>query len=462
MSLKDTLKRMFTDFLGINEVDKALQQRIDKLAELKDYYDGLHKQQLRVKAGKFNDNLSINLCGLVVDKAVSALVGDPSKGNGMRWEFPSETTVDPKTNKKVRTDDLRFTWLDEIWNMNNKEILLHKNAMSGAYSGAPAFKIVTDGMGGIRLINLNPMLWTVETDPQDQELVTKYIIRYVVVENGKEVAYREESINEGSRWVIETKRQISGNRWENVLAPVLWDYDFPPILDWQNLPDETSYYGRSDIESIIPIQDRFNFQASNISKIIRLYAHPQRMGINISNQIVDGQLAMGPDEMPLLQGEGRIEQMTPIGDLPGSMQYMGFLRELMFMLSREIDFTKVNGGDMSNYDMEVLCKDFLDKLGTKRMLYGNAYTELNRRLLILGNHEPEECKIYWPDPLPVNQAEETQALEADLRMGLVSKQTLMETRGYDHEQETARMMEEKTGTENAGAMLLNNFFKAGK
>jgi hypothetical protein len=164
-----------------------------------------------------------------------------------------------------------------------------------------------------------------------------------------------------------------------------------------------------------------------------------------------------------VEGAG-ITQLAAVGDLPAAIQFENKLREYIFTIAREVDVSlfKDKVGAVTNMGLRMMYKDALEKLGTKRMLYGNAYQELNRRLLILGGYEGEVCTINWPDPLPVNVVEETTALQADMNMGLVSKQTVQEKRGYDHEQETARMMEEKTGTENAGAMLLNNFFKAGK
>jgi hypothetical protein len=44
---------------------------------------------------------------------------------------------------------------------------------------------------------------------------------------------------------------------------------------------------------------------------------------------------------------------------------------------------------------------------------------------------------------------------------LVSVQTAQEIRGYDHEKEEERMGNESQGTQDAGALLLQGFFKNG-
>ena len=458
MSIRETVRNWIMNLLDLGDpADTATRNRIERLAELRSYYDGLHKQQLRVKAGKFDDNLTINLCGLIVDKSVSALVGDPADGRGLTWTFPSEGETIPK----------QISWINEQWDANQREIFLHKNALIGAESGCPCVKIVPDGNGNFRLINVNPLLLTIETDPQDADKILEYCIRYIIQDNGREVAYREvtrpqQEEEPFTSWLVETSRKVGGRRWE-IVDSVNWEYPFPPLLHWQNLPATDSPYGRSDIDGILQIQDRYNFLVSNISKIIRLYAHPQRYGRNLTAQMVNGEVGVGPDELPFFNGDGEIVQLPPVGDLTGAVVFLQGLREAAFVLSREVDTLSLKDkvGAITNFALRVLYRDFLDKLGTKRMLYGAAYQELNRRLLVLGGYEPETCVINWPDPLPVNEVEEITALQADTEMGLVSKRTAQEMRGYDPDQEAERIAEEKQAGDNAGALLLQNFFAKG-
>ena len=282
-------------------------------------------------------------------------------------------------------------------------------------------------------------------------------------EGDQEVRYREETTPSGAGWQIVTLKQKGRETWEATAPPVAWAYPFPPILAWQNLPVTDSPYGRSDIEGVIPIQDRYNFLVSNISKIVRLYAHPTRYARNLSNQILDG-IATGPDEMSAWQGDGEIVQLPPVSDLPGAMVFLNSLRDAAFTLAREVDVSvfKDKVGAITNMGLRMMYKDALEKLSTKRLLYGAAYVELNRRMLILGGFEGETCIIHWPDPLPVNEIEQTAALTSDLNNKLCSIQTAREIRGYDPDQESARIAEEKTTSDNAGAVLLNDFFSRNK
>jgi hypothetical protein len=458
MSIFDTISGRLRSWILGNNIDDAIRARMEYLAELQDYYYGKQKKQLTVKPGRFNDNLTVNLCALIVDKAVSALVGDPADGQGLTWTFESETEG---------TKPPQIQWLEEQWKANKQSIFLHDNALIGAQTGFPSIKLVPDGAGNIELINLDPITLTVDTDPQNKARITAYHIRYNVIENSREVTYREDTLPNSpdghpTAWTVETKKETSGKDIQ-VEPPVVWPYPFPPILAWKNLPNTDSVYGCSDIENVVPIQDRYNFVISNLSKIIRLDAHPQKYARNLSQQIPAGGVNMGPDEMLYFSGDGEIGQLPPVGDMPASIQFMNTLRDLTFSLAREVDTSafKDKVGAITNMGLRMMYKDALEKLGTKRMLYGDAYVELNRRLLILGGYEGEECKIDWPDPLPTNQVEDQTAISNDLKDGLVSKQTASEKRGYDWEQEQERMGEEASQGANAGAVLLNQFLKTG-
>jgi hypothetical protein len=462
MSIIDTIRNGLRSWIMTGDVDEEVRKRKERLILYQEYYEGNHIRQLRVKPGKYDDNLAINIVGLIADKAVSALVGDPADGQGLTWTFESET---------VDATPPQIEWLNAQWEANHQQIFLHKNALQGAESGIPAVKTVPDGAGNIRLVNINPLTLTVDTDAQDVETPTAYHIEYNTIENDRQVAHREDTIpNNDTSWLVNTMKQI-GDKWEQVGPSVLWPYPFPPLLVWQNLPALDCVYGRSDIENIIPIQDKLNFHVANCSKMSRLFATPQRYGKNLSQQIEVDQntgrktLQSGPDEMWMFQGgaDSEIVQLPPAGDIPGLIALIGMLREFMFMTAREIDIAliKDKAGALTNFNMKALYRDFLDKLGTKRMLYGDAYTELNRRMLILGGYAGEECVINWPDPLPVNTVEETASVQSALNMGLISKQTAADELGYDWEQESKRMSEEATASQNAGSVLLNTFLKTG-
>lgn len=466
--VRTALVSRVSNFLMPDEMlDAANRTRLMHLAELQVYYDGAQRQALRVKQGQFNDNLTVNIVALIVDKAVSALMGDPSAGRGVEFKFESET----EGNKEGEEEPEHIRWLEQQWEMNHKDIFLHLLGLSGAESGFPAVKLVPDGKGNVRLLNQNALLLRVTTKPNDYSTIVRYTLRYNVKEGKDEVGYREitEPKNQDdftAGWTVKLDKRTKGE-W-NTISTTDWQYPFAPYLCWQNLPALNSVYGKSDIEDIIPIQDRLNFVESNASKIIRLFAHPQRYSVNLSGQPSTGTDAIefGPDTMPAYQTTselpGRIEQLAQVSDLPGVMAYLDHLHDSAFEIAREVNWTRKDlAGYVTNFGMRILCKDMLDKLGTKRMLYGEALRELNRRMLILGGKPEELCEVEFPDPLPENEVEAAQALKADMEAGLVSKQTVSEKRGYDWQQEKDRLALEKQAGDNVGGALLEEFFRKG-
>jgi len=158
-----------------------------------------------------------------------------------------------------------------------------------------------------------------------------------------------------------------------------------------------------------------------------------------------------------------IFQLQPVGDVPGAVAHSQNLRQIIFDVTRNTDITSMKDkvGALTNFGLRVLFFDALNKLETKRNLYGWGMREINRRIFIFSNMEPVDCEIQWEDPLPVDQRVLRENLEADLRMGIVSKQSVSERLGYDWETEQERISEQQQEQDNVGAMILRAFDRTG-
>lgn len=465
MGMMDDLKANVLNWLLSVDMPDGERKRVEEALELRAYALGQHKRQLKVKLGQADDNLTTNFMGLIVERAVSMLYGD-----GITFDLPGDGGT-PQ-------DD----YLAAVWAANKQAILLHKLAQTGATFGTPFVKIIPDGITFLgkpypRLVALSPLWMRIETDPEDYERVMRYVSEYMFRRDGKDFARREvterimaTALNEQGQmyqtaetayWTV--SRYIKGNsgKWEEDGAPVDWNYTFPPILHWQNLPDAESCYGRPDIDDSEEPQDRYNFVASNISKIIRYHAHPKTWARGVGGT---GRASWGPDEMITLSDPaGMISNLEMQTDLASSRAFAADLRASVFDLSRTVDRQGLadKASTLTNFGLRVLFKDELDKTNTKRSLYGDALSELNRRLLVLGGQGDEATadggKVVWPEPLPVNETEQSQATTADIGAGLVSKQTASGKRGYDWDLEQERMSQEQTAGDNVGANILRAF-----
>jgi hypothetical protein len=454
MSIADTLRQSLVNWLIPGYDERATLLAV--YAQRREYREGLQRRPLKVKPEQADDNLIMNFVGLIADRGISMLMG-----SGVTFDFGTDDEGNP---------DARAEYIKRMMQANTYPIYLHKLAQLGGTYGTCYTKIMPDALNGLpRLIALNPNWITLETAPDDLETVYQYTIQYNTPDEDdenktvahKEVTERNQTADGwADSWSVKTyiQRSTSGGKWE-LVNDVLWPYDFAPICHWQNLPDAEECYGDPDVtDDMIAIQDAINFVGSNVQRIIRYHAHPKTWGRGFSTA---GTASWGPDEMVTINGaDGTIQNLEMQSDLMSSREFLHYLRGVLFDISRTVDLASMTDkiGALTNFALRVLYKDALDKLETKRLLYGWGLTEINRRCLLLANIATEDGgAIVWPDPLPLNSMELAQEVQIDLGMGVVDTQTASIKRGYDWEQVEARKAEESAGQTNLGNELLKAF-----
>ncbi len=431
--------------------DDAREKVIEKR---RDYRRGKQARQLEVRNGA-DDNVTVNFIGLVVNRAVTMLFG-----KGVEFDLPGEG------------DTPQSKYIKATWDANKQEILLHKIALLGAEDGTWYVKMVPDGIVGrdgktyTRLVPQDPKMVTIKTKPDDIEYVVMYTIRWTGIKDGKETQFKQEirRKEESDLWEWQDFYQPKGvAKWEPVADPETWEYDFAPMIHCQNLPDPLSPYGEPDVTNdVINLQDKLNFNASNMSKIIRYYAHPK----TIFSGVAKSEVADEPGKaifLPTPDAKGYNLEM--VSDLTSSFNYLQFMRQALFSITQTVDITSFADkiGALTNFGLRVLYMDALARLQTKQELYGDALIEINRRLSVIGKVGTDGGEIIWPDVLPVDDAGQTAALEADQRMGIASKQTIATKRNYVWEDEKERIDADKKEDEqnngNMGQLFLKQFTK---
>lgn len=418
------------------------------------YRKGEQRRQLEVKNGA-DDNVTVNFIGLVVNRAVTMLFG-----KGVTFDLPGEG------------DTPQSKYIKATWDANKQEILLHKIALLGAEDGTCYVKLDPGGIVGrdgetyTRLVPQDPKMVTIKTKPDDIEYVTMYTIRWTGIREGKETQFKQEiRRKEGSDlWEWQDFYQPKGSaKWEPVNEPQTWEYDFAPMHHWQNMPDPLSPYGEPDVTNdVINLQDKLNFNASNMSKIIRYYAHPK----TIISGVAKSDIADEPGKAIFLPtAEAKAYNLEMNSDLASSFNYLQFMRQALFSITQSVDISSFADkiGALTNFGLRVLYMDALSRLQTKQELYGDALIEINRRLSVIGKVGTDGGEVVWPDVLPVDEVSQISALEGDQRMGVVSKQTIATERGYKWDEEKERIDKDKQEDEqnngNIGQFFLNKFTK---
>jgi hypothetical protein len=366
---------------------------------------------------------------------------------------------------------MQAEYIDQVWDVNRQEQLLHRLALLGAEAGTCYVKIIPDGIVSRvtgqtlpRLVAIDPAWVTMDTNPEDWENVIRYTIRYTVIgADGREMARKEiiEQDSETGGWTVTDyiAGAMTQGQWQ-MTDQQAWGWEFAPIVHWQNMPSVSSAYGQPDItDDLIALQDRINFIASNISKIIRFAAHPVRIGKGVGTAET---MEMGVDKMLKIPRDADIYNLEMQGDLASSQAYLQYLQRELFAISRTVDTDSLADkmGSLTNFGLRVLYTDALAKLGTKRELYGDALVEINYRMLVMIGYSGAQAdggKVVWPDVLPVNAIEQLAAAKAKLEMGIVSKETASTELGYEYEDERERMSADQAEQGNVGAALLRAF-----
>ena len=457
------------------------------------YYSGDQRPALEVKydkkTGKYiDDNIMQNFVGLAIDRSVSRLYQ-----GGVDFEPPKLTTPTKDENgMMVEVSSMQDKYLDRVWDLNKKEILLYQVGLFGAVHGTCYIKIrpnaKRDPYSGKlfpALVAINPRSIRIKTDAEDMDDVEQYKIEYTCHEerDGRNVEVTHTEITKHAKpeqgemvegeqpdtWVIEHYEKV-GNMQTVLIDSIAWEYDFPPIIHWKNLPSLESCYGSSEVDDVINVQDKSNFVVSNTAKIIKFHAHPQTIITGSSAKSAEPVDTSASTMLAFPNADTKAYNLEMQSDLVSSREFANDLRQSIMDTAREVDPASITSrlGALTNFGIRVIYSDALQKNDTKRQLYGDAFLELNRRLLVLAGWTGEASNpgsVSWGDPLPTNIMEDAQADKIILEMGLVDKETLYsryENRyGVDWETVQANLIKEQEAANatnaNIGATILRNF-----
>jgi hypothetical protein len=416
--------------------------RLERYQKTWDAYFGAFPPALKVRPGGADDNVAVNYVRLVVDKGVAFLFGQ-----AVQWEMDGET--------QERTPG--EAWLDECVRVNGGQLFFQKLATNGGVCGHAFVKIVPPTVSGgyPRLINLSPEYVTVVCDPDDIDLVHRYIIQYPAKgKEGESLVVRQVIERDaGGRWTVTDEVSVNNGRWETRQA-IVWPWDWPPILDTQNLPSPNEYYGLADVEEdVLKLNYAINFTLSNLQRIIRFHAHPKTWGAGFNAQA----LRVGADETIVLPAGATLNNLEMQGDLSSSIAYYERLREALHETAHvpEVATGRLdNAGALSGVALRILYQPLIDRTEQKRLTYGGLVVELFRRLLDMAGYGADNLvTLTWPELAPENRLEVLQAALLERQIG-VSDDTLLRGLGYDPDQEREKR---ETGGDAFGEQLLTAF-----
>lgn len=409
-----------TDAVTLPKLANA--ERASRLLNISDwwkYYEGEQKKFLKIPEGTPDYNTVVNLCARVVDQSVNFMVGTAPS-----FDLPGENNAD---------DEVLEAWLK----VNDWEDFINELMTMAAISGHAFVKLVQEG-ANIRPVVLDTSLVTAFWDPQDKSKPVAYMILWTDSQNNQ---IREDHIRIGETWVIRSYTG-KGDQWIST-GEVPWSYPFAQIVEWKNLPNPRGYYGKSDIEKVINLNDAYNFRLSNNNKILYIHAHPRTIAFGVEKEQLNKTAIDGLWSIP--DKDARVENLEMESDLESSRLNAHEIKADFFSDSQTVDLSTIKdkAGALTNFGLKLLFTEALAKNDKKRRLAGRGLANLVTCVGALLGKNWQGVKVVWGDPLPENQAEQVTNAKEEIAMGISSKQTQSKKLGYDWDKELAQMKEEK-------------------
>ena len=232
-------------------------------------------------------------------------------------------------------------------------------------------------------------------------------------------------------------------------------YKVIPFTQIKNYPQQGRNEGLSDIEDLIPLNMELNLKLSDISEIIDYHSAPITavFGARV------GQLERGANKVwGGLPSDARIENLRLEGDLATANTYIDRLKLAMHEVGNIPE--GVLGGSMaisntSGVALQIALMPLLERVKIKQVLTKEGLEVVNKMILLIGEKEglikvPEGIKrsdfykneVTFNSILPKDGVLELQELEAEMRLGITSREEAMKRRGKGHIQNEIQKIDE--------------------
>lgn len=420
-------------------------------------YDGENPDQLETEIGETDDNVHLDYSKLIVDKGVSFLIGGEG-GVSMLVEVPPDLERDPDEDGDVDnpeapgeavdeedTDDATNA-LDDAWPLLRRQTDFHNLATNGGICGHAWLRLGEDGSVTV----LDPENVSVEWDKDDFTVVTRYLIEWNTIDpdDGMGCVRRwriePDDPHDPTSWAEYEEEHNPGTTGWTLLDQAVWDHPFAPIVGAQNLPSPNTFYGLADLEPAILDQvEQLESVASDMRRIVRLHGHPVPVVIGEdSTRIASMDVSIG-SLIGIPNENAKLAQLQ-VAEITSSLSLFQELKTSLFESARIPKIAlgdTMNAGPTSGVALRVEYQPLIEKTETKRMTYGRLLVETAERILALRGFEAYRVSLQWPELLADEEAS-AENDEAELRMGIVSKRTIAEKRGYDWSIEEQRISEE--------------------
>jgi hypothetical protein len=381
------------------------------------------------------------------------------------------------------SDDAAQAIFSASWGDDDQRmVLLSKCGITGGVYGHTFVKVIAPRRGVAsatnppRLVLLNSENLTIQTDPDDCDVISAFVITYLSKDaKGADLRVRQTitrvdpddddaSIATGedgdTTWSIQNSQAAgrTGGQFVNVGPAIPWPYPLPPIIDWQNYPAPNTHWGQPDVTlSLVDLNTQLRIIESNINTIGFLQGH----AILYSTGADTGGIKPTPGRIiDLGAADAKLSAVTSSGDLA---QLMAFAEALRGDMDEEsgvpgVATNRIEAlprGTVSGVAVRLLYATLLARTEHKRRLYGQGIRQICQTVLLLCGWRMEDInaltiELGWQEPLPQDDLAMGQLALALQQIGW-SQHSLITMTGGDPDMEAEYMKEEGQAKVNAVA-----------
>lgn len=433
-----------------------LLERRAWMAKAWSYYYGDHPKPLKVRPGRPDNNVIINLVAQHADHTVSFAAP----------EFPM-LDLDPQAETAEEEK------LKQFWEAAGDALWLTSTMLAGVLGGHTFIRMLPPEPGEMpRIATLNPGNVLVAWAADDYETALWYEVYYrkgrmirrqdivapgLLGEQGAVEAGGETVRVSGDEWLIfeyERESAVTDNAVDREppwrpLGVSAWEWSYPPVIDWPHLPRPGSYYGNHELGHLA-LNDAVNKVASDIKAILRVHAAPRRVAVGIPPSAIKDTAI---DNFWAIEGktpqEVDIKSLEMESDLASSMNFLQFLVDAYLQQARVIILS--GGPDaykgITNLGIKAAFASQLGKTQTLHRNYGGGIARVSAAALEMMGLEPEEPKVIWKEALPVSELEMTQTQVLQIANMLQSREGAALKLGNDWQKVLDQLMREAVTVE---------------
>lgn len=379
--------------LGTNVI-KNNNRELDRLEQYYlhwKFYEGKHYRE-------FNHTLiKLNYCRAFVDKQILFLLGD----EGFALEAKSLYNDHITDEEKQPIEEL----LMYQWKRNNKELLIHEFVQMGSICGdawcmatwEPNKKYVKLHILDSRQcfpVFLNGDMNTIESFQVRQELVDhpKYKIFVTNYRVDKvETWYQEQAT------LHNPKATLLSNKFANDIHEYTQQenpLNFIPIVHVKNNPNSQSYFGRSDLQDIVPLNKVYNELHQELKGIIDYHSTPTTVVTGAVLKNMERGLGKIWSGLP---PESNVFTLGLDADLSSMQQFLDRLKTAMHEISDvpENVLGKIQAiTGTSAAALQLTYQPLVHRANIKALQYGEGIAELNEMMLqMIAIYDPKNKRL---------------------------------------------------------------------